>query len=223
MNRLIMKHGTVVTAVILAIFAWVVWSRIHRGGVGAVAVLGVTAVAVWVLGTVTFVYLWPRITVGGFKRTLRGRGLGGGPIPVNTVYAVPESPSESAAAGNVIATGTDDLVYLAGWVDVRGGPQLLHVPEVGGRYYSVQLTDPTSGANVAYVGTRATGSAAGTFLLCAPAWQGAAPPQTTRIDLPHRAALIIGRVFVADDADRPAAYALARQIELAPLVNRPEA
>jgi hypothetical protein len=35
--------------------------------------------------------------------------------------------------------------------------------------------------------------------------------------VPHRSALVIGRVFAADDDDRRAAYALAAQIQLAPL------
>lgn len=38
-----------------------------------------------------------------------------------------------------------------------------------------------------------------------------------RIDVPRHAALLIGRVFVADEADRGAAYALAKQIQLTPL------
>lgn len=217
MNRFITRHGSIVTAVILAVFGWALWSRIHRGGIGAIVVLTETGVTVWLIGTFAFVYLWPRITVGGFKRVLVGHGLGGGPVPVNSLYAVPESPSGSAAAGSVLATGTDDLVYLGGWVDVRDTPQVLHVPTMQGRYYSVQLTDPTSGANFAYVGTRTTGAGAGTFLLCAPAWDGMTPAGMTRIDLPHRAALLIGRVFVADEADRPTAYALARQLRLTPL------
>lgn len=36
----------------------------------------------------------------------------------------------------------------------------------------------------------------------------------TRIDVPHAAALLIGRVFVADEADRSTALALAKQIHL---------
>jgi hypothetical protein len=39
----------------------------------------------------------------------------------------------------------------------------------------------------------------------------------TRIDVPHRAALLIGRVFVADEDDRHVAYSLAKQIQLTPL------
>jgi hypothetical protein len=43
----------------------------------------------------------------------------------------------------------------------------------------------------------------------------------TRIEMPHRSALVIGRVFAADDDDRHVAYALAKQIQLTSLVNQP--
>jgi hypothetical protein len=214
MNRLILKHGTLVTTVILAIFAWVVYARVARGGLDAILVLAVTAVVLWVLGAFVFIYFWPRITVGGFKRVFVNRGLGGGPIPVNTLYAVPESPSESAAAGTVIATGTDDVLYFGGWLDVTDGPRTLHVPAMDDRYYSVQFTDPVTGANFAYVGKRTTGTGAGDFLLCQAQWNGETPAGMTRIDVPHRAALLIGRVFVADEDDRRVAYALAKQVRL---------
>ncbi len=191
------------------------------GGVQAIAPLVATALVVWVIGAVAFIRFWPRITVGGFRRMFTGRGLGGGPIPVNTLYAAPESPSQSAASGGVLATGTDDLLYVGGWLDVTDGPRTLHVPDMGSRYYCVQFTDPTSGANFAYVGTRTTGTAAGDFLLCEPTWDGDVPDGMARIDIPHRAALLIGRVFVTDEDDRPAAYALARQVQLAPLAAGP--
>lgn len=216
MNRLILKHGVAVTIIILALFAWVIYSRIARGGVDAIIVLAATAVAVWVLGTFVFIYFWPRITVGGFKRIFVKRGLGGGPIPVNTIYAVPESPSQSAASGSVIATGTDDVLYFGGWLDVKDGPRVLHVPEMEGRYYSVQFTDPVSGANFAYVGKRTTGTGTGKFLLCDATWNGSTPEDMARINAPHHAALLIGRVFVATEDDRPTAYALAKQIQLTP-------
>lgn len=214
MNRLILKYGTLVTTAILAIFAWVIYSRVARGGIDAILVLAVTAVILWVLGAFVFIYFWPRITVGGFKRVFVNRGLGGGPIPVNTLYAVPESPSQSASAGTVIATGTDNVLYLGGWLDVTDGPRMLHVPAMDDRYYSVQFTDPVTGANFAYVGKRTTGTDAGDFLLCRPQWNGDTPEGVTRIDVPHRAALLIGRVFVADEDDRRVAYALAKQVRL---------
>jgi hypothetical protein len=215
MNRLILKYGYPITAVILLIFAWVVYRRL-ADGVAAIIPLAVAAIVVWALGTLALVYYWPRITVGGFRRIILNRGFGGGPIPVNTLYAEPDRSSQ-AASSSVLGTGTDDVLYLAGWLDVRSGPRVLHTPDMDGRYYSVQFTDPTSGANFAYVGKRTTGTAAGDFLLCEPGWPGAVPTSMTRIDVPHRRALLIGRVFAADDDDRRAAYALAQQIQLAPL------
>ena len=221
MNRLILKYGYRITAVILLVFAWVVYRRL-AGGVAGIVPLAVAAIVVWVIGSLAFIYYWPRITVGGFKRAILTRGFGDGPIPVNTLYAVPDRSSRSASTSSVMGTGTDDLLYVGGWLDVNAGPRVLHVPTMDGRYYSVQFTDPTSGANFAYVGKRATGTAAGDFLLCEPAWKGELPAGMTRIDVPHRSALLIGRVFAADEGDRLAAYALAKQIQLEPLNSRLE-
>src|SRR5438034_348303 len=94
MNRLILKYSYPVTAVILLVFAWVVYRRL-AGGVGAIIPLAVAATLVWVFGSLVFIYYWPWITVGGFKRAILKRGFGGGPIPVNTLYAVLPRPSSS--------------------------------------------------------------------------------------------------------------------------------
>jgi hypothetical protein len=215
-NRLVLRYGYPITAVILVVFAWVIAQRLARG-LDAIIPLAVAAGVVWVFGTFAFIYFWPRITVGGFRRVILGRGFGGGPIPVNTLYAVRERSSRFASRDDVMAVGTDDLVYVGGWLDLGEGPRVLHVPEMAGRYYSVQFTDPTSGANVAYIGKRTTGTDAGDFLLCERMWTGSVPGRMTRIELPHRSALVIGRVFAADDDDRRVAYALAMRIQLGPL------
>ena len=216
MNRLILKYGRVLSAAVLLVFAWVVYRRL-AGGVDAIIPLAVAATVVWVLGSLAFIYYWPRITISGFKRAILRRGLGGGPIPVNTLYAAFDRSSRSASSSSIMGTGTDDVLYIGGWLDVNTGPNVLHVPDTAGRYYGVQFTDPTTGANFAYVGKRTTGTAAGDFLLCAPGWKGDVPTGMTRIDVPHRCALVIGRVFAADEDDRHAAHALAKRIQLAPL------
>ncbi|HYK95142.1 MAG TPA: DUF1254 domain-containing protein [Candidatus Dormibacteraeota bacterium] len=218
MNRLILKYPYPITAAILAVFAWVTYRRL-ADGVAGIFPLAVAAAVVWLLGTAIFIYFWPQITVGGFKRAILKHGFGGGPIPVNTLYAVRTRSSESASSGSLMAVGTDDVVYIGGWLDLRAGPQVLHVPEMAGRYYSVQLTDPTNGGNVAYVGKRTTGTGAGAFLLCERNRTASAPEGMTRIELPHHSALVIGRVFAADDHDRQVAYALAKQIQLTPLTT----
>jgi hypothetical protein len=116
-----------------------------------------------------------------------------------------------------MATGADDLLYVGGWLDLSKGPQILHVPDMSGRYFSVQFTDPSKSTNFAYVGKRTTGTEAGDYFLSGPGWKGTVPNGMTQISSPTHSALVIGRVFVESDSDLTTAYALAKQIRLAPL------
>ena len=68
----------------------------------------------------------------------------------------------------------NDTIYSIAQVDVSGGPVLLRVPDTAGRYYVLQFVDAWTN-NFAYVGRRATGTAAGSFLLVPPGWQGIRP------------------------------------------------
>ena len=216
MNRLILKYGYPITVVILAILAWAVYRIFSAGGSGLVGFV-VLAVIIWGLGTVVFLYLWPTFAYSAFKRAVVRHGLGGGPIPVNTLYAVPTRVSPTASDASLLATGTDDVLYVGGWLDLAKGALVLHVPEMTGRYYSVQFTDPRNGTDFAYVGTRATGTAAGDYLIRGPGWNSTVSRGMTQIASPNNAVLVVGRIFVASDSDLPAAYGLARQIQLTPL------
>ncbi len=217
MNRLILKYKYPVTFAILAVLAWVVYRYISMGGSQLITFV-VVAVLVWGLGTFVFLYFWPSITYSAYKRAVVVHGLGSGPIPVNTLYAVPTLASPSASNASLLATGTSDLLYVGGWLDLSTGPQVLHVPDMAGRYYSVQFTDPSDGTNFAYVGTRTTGTGVGDYLVSGPGWQGTVPRDMTQIASPHNAVLLIGRVFVESDSDLPTAYGLAKQIQLTPLI-----
>ncbi len=218
MNHLVLKYGYPITAVILAVFVWVIYQRISHGW-SDVVVLAVAAVIVYALGVPAFLYFWPRFTVNGYKRALLKHGFGDGPIPVNTLYAAPETASPSGAGGSLMATGAEDLLYVGGWLELAKGPQILHVPDMAGRYYSVQFTDPSQSANFAYVGKRTTGTKAGDYVLSGPDWNGTVPGGMTQIASPTDSALVIGRVFVESDGDLHGAYELAKQIRLEPLTS----
>jgi hypothetical protein len=110
-----------------------------------------------------------------------------------------------------------DTLYVCGWLDLRKGPLVLRVPDMAGRYYSVQFTDPSKNVNFAYVGKRTTGTDAGDFLISGPGWKGAVQRGMARISSPNNSVVVIGRVFVANDGDLSIAYAIARQIQLVPL------
>jgi hypothetical protein len=216
MNRLILKYKYPITFAILAVLAWVVYRYFSLGGSQLISFV-IVAVLVWGLGTCVFIYFWPPITYSAYKRAVVQHGLGGGPIPVNTLYAVPTLSSPSASNSSLLATGTNDVLYIGGLLDLSKGPQVLHVPDMAGRYYSVQFTDPSDGTNFAYVGKRTTGTEAGDYLMSGPGWKGAVPQGMTQIASPHNSVLVIGRVFVESDRDLPIAYGLASQIRLTPL------
>jgi hypothetical protein len=216
MNRLILKYKYPITFAILAVLAWVVYRYFSMGGSQLITFI-VVAVIVWGLGTFVFLYFWPPITYSAYKRAVVVHGLGGDPIPVNTLYAVPTLASPSASNSSLLATGTDDVLYVGGLLDLSKGPQILHVPDMAGRYYSVQFTDPSDGTNFAYVGKRTTGTEAGDYLIIGPRWKGTVSQAMTQIASPHNAVLVIGRVFVESDSDLPTAYELAKQIQLTPL------
>jgi hypothetical protein len=113
-----------------------------------------------------------------------------------------------------------DTLLTVGWLDLGKGPQILHVPDMAGRYYSVQLKDPSKNENFAYNGKRTTGTGAGEYLVSGPRWKGTVPQGMPQISSPHNSVLVIGRILVYSDSDLPTAYDLAKQIQVAPLTIR---
>lgn len=187
------------------------------------ATFGSVMVVAWALGTLLFVYFWPRLAYNVFEKAIVDKGFGEGPVPVNTLYTEPQSlfseplAPQSASNSNLMTTGVNrDTLLTVGWLDLSRGPQVLHVPDMADRYYSVQFTDPDDGTDFAYVGTRTTGTRAGDYLITGPGWKGQVPSGTTQISSPNNSVLVLGRVLVYSDSDLPTAYGLAKQIQLKP-------
>jgi hypothetical protein len=75
-----------------------------------------------------------------------------------------------------VVTPNSDTPYSILWLDLRAEPMVLSVPAVEkSRYYSVMLCDGNT-YNYGYIGSRATGSEAGDYLVVGPDWKGATPP-----------------------------------------------
>ncbi len=74
-----------------------------------------------------------------------------------------------------IQTPNSDTPYSYVGADLRAEPLVFTVPAVEkGRYYSLQFIDQYT-FNFAYVGSRATGNGAGSYLLAGPSWRGEKP------------------------------------------------
>jgi hypothetical protein len=183
-------------------------------------IFGGVCVATWFLVT----YFWPRMPLYVYKRALLVKGFGDGPVPINTLYTQPQAlfadPFLSLPPGssNLMSVGTNrDTLYVCAWLDLSKGALILHVPDMNGRYYSVQFTNPSYNTNFAYVGKRTTGTQAGDYLIVGPGWKGQMPSGMKHIASPNNSVLVIGRVFVENDSDLSTAYGLAKQIQLTPL------
>ena len=183
-------------------------------------IFAAVVVVVWCL----VIYFWPSMLLSVYKRAILVKGFGDGPIPVNTLYTEPQAlfadPLHAARLGPKIGDYWREPRHApygsAGWTSVKG-PQVLHVPDMAGRYYSVQFTDPLKNTNFAYVGKRATGTQAGDYLITGPGWKGQAPGGMKQISSPNNSVLVVGRVLVENDSDLATAYDLSKQIQLTPL------
>jgi len=186
---------------------------------GHLVIFAVVCAATWLLVT----YFWPLMLLYVYRRAILVQGFGEGPIPINTLYTEPQAlfadPLHPPASAPKVATSgvNHDTLYVVGCLDLKQGALVLHVPDMSGRYYSVQLTDPANNTNFAYVGKRSTGTEAGDYLISGPGWKGAVPQGMTQISAPNHSVLVIGRVFVENDSDLPTAYGLAKQIQLTAL------
>jgi hypothetical protein len=74
-----------------------------------------------------------------------------------------------------IITPNSDTPYSFMWMDLRAEPMVLSVPAVEKeRYYAVMLCDGNT-YNYGYIGSRATGSEAGDYMVAGPDWKGEKP------------------------------------------------
>jgi hypothetical protein len=103
-----------------------------------------------------------------------------------------------------VVTPNSDTPYSVVWMDLRAEPLVLSVPPVDPkRYYSVMLCDGNT-YNYGYIGTRATGSEAGSYMVVAPDWKGATPPgikKVFRSSTQFSIAIYRTQLFNPDDLD----------------------
>jgi hypothetical protein len=101
-----------------------------------------------------------------------------------------------------VVTPNSDTPYSIGWMDLRAEPIVLSVPAVDPkRYYSVQLCDGNT-YNYGYIGTRATGSEAGDYVVVGPGWKGATLSGIKKVfQSSTQLSIVIFRTQLFDPAD----------------------
>ncbi len=165
------------------------------------------------LAAEAFIYGFPLVfdlqEVDGFVR----QGM-------SSVAATPfnEFGHATALAGpeDTFVSINNDTVYSVAMLNLSGGALRLDVPDTGGRYYVLQFVDAWTN-NFAYVGHRATGTAAGSFLLVPPGAEVGSSDGVHAIRFPTTVASIVGRWAVNGEDDLPAVKALQQRLTLTPL------
>ena len=180
-------------------------------------VFAAAALITAVIGTTVYIYAIPPLIYGGWEQGIVKTGIGGGPIPVNTLYTESTLPDPVTTNANALTAGANrDTLYTIGVLDLSAEPEVLSVPDMAGRYYVVQLVD-SRGDDFAAVGSRTTGTGAGSFVVSGPGWHGTLPNGLTQVASPDNQVLLIGRALVASDSELATVHGLATQIHLTPL------
>jgi len=146
--------------------------------------------------------------------------------PINSFWCAPELASSGTTTGGSPNT---DTLYSIAWCDLSEEPLVLSVPAVTDRYYCIEISGIDSDT-IGYVGSRATGSAAGNYLLVGPYWNGSVDrynegkdPSEQILDvLPrcyYNSILLLGRTgtTTGTKVDIDKALAIQSQYKLTPL------
>ncbi len=121
--------------------------------------------------------------------------------PWNQLKNIPRvfTPDDKA-----VQTPNSDTPYSMIGLDLRAEPIVLTVPTIEKeRYYSIQIIDLYT-HNLGYIGSRATGNEAGSFLIAGPGWKGTTPKgvkQVIRSETELLIAIYRTQVFNPGDLD----------------------
>ena len=134
--------------------------------------------------------------------------------PANAIYGEPVTLDYKFKD---VITPNADTPYSMALLDLRAEPVVLEVPAVPDRYYVMQFVD-LFGTNPHFVGSRATGPNAGTYLLVGPRWDGDAGEEFDGVlrfetDL----VFVIGRTQLLGASDVEALGKIMRAYSLQPL------
>jgi len=134
--------------------------------------------------------------------------------PANQLYHARAFPDPSRTT---VVSPNADTLYSIAWLDLSKEPMVLSVPEMGKRYYLMQMLDAWTNV-IASPGTRTTGNGKGAFAVVGPGWAGKLPDGVKEIKSPTKTVWIIGRTQTNGKEDYEAVHSIQAQYKLVPLI-----
>jgi hypothetical protein len=133
--------------------------------------------------------------------------------PINQFAHYREFPD--ASNRSIVGLNVDTLYSFAS-LDLTQQPMVLSIPEMGNRYWIMQLIDGWN--NVPHApGSRTVDGKGGNFAVVGPDWKGTLPTDLTELRVPTTIGMIAGRTYTAGTDDYAAVHALQDQYKLVPL------
>ncbi|MFE6931822.1 DUF1254 domain-containing protein [Streptomyces sp. NPDC057699] len=173
--------------------------------------------AITALAADAYVYGSPLVRRLSAVQACLREGCGTTPAAPFNDFAHADGP---ATPGTYTPYAPADLVDALAQLDLSGGPVGLHVPDTGGAYYVLQFVDAW-GNTFAYLGTRATGTGEGDWLVVPPGWAGTVPDVVSGvIDAPTSVVSVLGRLVCDGPDDMPRVRALQQELTLTHLGDR---
>jgi hypothetical protein len=170
-----------------------------------------------------FVYGLPLVmNYGVMYEYILDKNSGQWKAPFNSIY---NEHRVFTYEDTAIPTPNSDTPYSLAWMDLRAEPIVISVPAVDPkRYYAVMLNDGNT-FNYGYIGSRATGSEAGDYLIAGPRWKGETPPGIKKVfNSTTDFSLAVFRTQLFDAKDMPNVEAVQAGYKLQPLsafLNQP--
>jgi hypothetical protein len=120
-----------------------------------------------------------------------------------------------ASDKSVVGFNVDNLYSLAA-IDLSREPLVLFIPEMGNRFWLMQVIDAWNGVPAA-PGSRTHGSKGGTFVIVGPDYKGELQKDMEIIKSPTKLVILGGRTYCAGKADYATVHKLQDQYKLVPL------
>jgi hypothetical protein len=217
--RLTMKKAALAIAAGLYLLAP---AASHAQAASAVAPAAAPAAANWketyayTVGVQAVIYGYPMMKDMLTRYAMVERPQGIVQSPVNGWWHSPRPGNAEDKYGSSI---NDDQLYSLTWFDVSREPMVITVPDAGTRYYSIQMMEMYSDI-FDYIGIRATGNKAGSYLLVGPDWKGELPKGIAALRRsPTPTGMLLLRITIDSPDNLAPVNALREQTHIAPLSN----
>jgi hypothetical protein len=147
-----------------------------------------------------YIWAYPMVSIGVTCALVTNvpKPLPNAHAPINSFGSV--SKLYTAANKDVVSSNVDNM-YSSAFLDLTQGAAKISVPATNGRYYSLQLLDAYSN-DFDYIGSRATGTDVGIYLIVGPDWNGETPEDVLKVfKSPTNLVWVIGRTLVDGQED----------------------